>query len=738
MYRLFGLFLVLFFSVSLKAQETISLKGKLLERGTKNPLKGVSIFVLPYKIKVVTSNEGSFDIPSIPKGECEIIVNQVNYNKLTKLNICENSNANIILYLEKTFATTFETTVKSKIVKRDDQAQNLTQEEFIHMPGSFGGDPVRAAQNLPGIARTGSSAQIVIQGAAPEDTGYVVNGHHVPLIFHFGGLSSVIIPEAVERVEILPSGYGPEYSNAIGGIVGLDTKSPSSERTKGMAYVDLLNTGGLIEGRIDDKSNYFVAGRYSYIGEVLKAMAKKNDKTRLTAAPTFYDLTSIYERKINANNKFKTTFIGSRDELSLIINKSSDLSRRGNFYNRTGFFRIIPELTTEFSNNSKMENSIGIGKDLVLVNIGDQYLDLSSSVITQRSEFSQELSARYKYYVGLDNQFTWSNANINLPSTYSIGGIRNPFSVGDQRKYDISSFESLLGAYIRQEIKLNDLSSWTFLPNFRLDHFTATKETYLEPRFQIRYKIDDSLLLRGSIGQYYQSPRPQEYNTYYGNPNIKSPESIHYTVGWAKDFRQGQTQGLEFINNYFYKNLKHIIIPNVKSNYSNDGTGTIVGGEIQAKYKWNEWTSQLVYTYLDSKRTIPGYGTRPSQYDQPHNLNLIGSLTKEKWTYAARFRLVSGNPYTPISGGTFDADNDIYIPLRGDIYSKRFLMFNQLDIRIDRKYVYDTWILTAYLDIQNLLNAKNPSSIEYSYDYSQSEKVNGLPILPTFGIKGEF
>ena len=78
------------------------------------------------------------------------------------------------------------------------------------------------------------------------------------------------------------------------------------------------------------------------------------------------------------------------------------------------------------------------------------------------------------------------------------------------------------------------------------------------------------------------------------------------------------------------------------------------------------------------------------------------------------------------------------MPIRGDIYSNRFAAFNQLDIRVDRKYVYDTWILTAYLDIQNILNAKNPSSIEYSYDYTQSEKVNGLPILPTVGIKGEF
>ena len=95
-------------------------------------------------------------------------------------------------------------------------------------------------------------------------------------------------------------------------------------------------------------------------------------------------------------------------------------------------------------------------------------------------------------------------------------------------------------------------------------------------------------------------------------------------------------------------------------------------------------------------------------------------------------------PYTPITGATFDSDNDVYIPTAGSIYSQRFDAFNQLDIRIDRRFIYDKWILTAYLDIQNIMNSKNAQSIDYSYDYSQNKKTRGLPILPTFGIKGDF
>jgi hypothetical protein len=729
----------LVFTLSTFAQESVSIKGKLLEKGTRTPLKDVSVFILPHKLKAVTIENGEFHFKDVPAGECQIIVNLSGYNKLEKNINCENTEQ-LNLFLEKTFYTGFETTVTSKVIKRDDQAQSLTQEEFMKAPGSFGGDPVRAAQNLPGVASNGGNAQIIVQGASPEDTGYLINGHRVPIVFHFGGLSSVIIPEAVERVDLLPSGYGPEYSRAIGGIIGLTTKAPKTDRTHGMAYVDLLNTGGLVEGPIDEKSSILIAGRYSYIGQVLKAVAKNNDNLELTAAPTYYDLTSIYKKKLNEKNEFRTTFVASKDELELILNKpaQNDPGLRGDFYNRTEFFRIIPQLITEINSKHRLDNSVGVGKDNILVNISGRYLDVNSFVMTQRSELASEWNSTYKTYLGLDNQWNDSRVGINLPVSYEVGGVRGPFSVGEEKKFTTKGNQTQFGAYLRQEIKPSEESQWTYLPNLRIDHFTINQETHLQPRFQLRYQWDSSLLLRSAWGKYVQPPRPQESSDKYGNKDVKSPYAFHYNAGFTKDFRQGTNQGFELTNNYFYKELKDIINPSLTERYVNSGTGTIIGGEVQAKYRKDAWTSQFVYTYLKSRRHVPGYGTRPSDFDQTHNLNIIGAYNKERWTFSGRFRLVSGVPYTPINGATYDSDNDVYIPIMGSIYSQRFDAFKQLDFRIDRKFIYNTWILTAYLDILNITNSANSQNIEYSYDYSQNKKVRGLPILPTFGVKGEF
>lgn len=732
------LFLGMFVSTTLGQVTVPNIKFKLVEKGTRKPLKDVNVFLLPHKFKSVTDEDGFFSFENIPSNECQLIINLTGYNRLEKNNACDEVDG--VIYLEKKSYTTFETTVTGKANKRDDQTQTLTQEEFLKAPGSFGGDPIRAAQNLPGVAQSGASAQIIVQGASPDDTGYLINGHRVPIVFHFGGLSSVVIPNAVEKVELLPSGYGPEYSRAIGGIIGLTTKEPKKDRFHGMLFVDLLNSGAMLEGPVSKKSTFLISGRYSYIGQVLKQVAKKNENFELTAAPTYYDLTSIYTNEINDKNKLKTTFVFSKDELELILNKteSADPALKGSFYNRTEFYRVIPELSTEINSQTKMTNSLGLGHDSILVNINGRYLDINTNVLSHRSEIANVWKPTYKTYLGLDNQYNQSKVRVNLPSVNAVGGVRSPFSSGEDRKFDTKGEQLLLGAYLRQEIKTTEDSKWTYLPNFRFDHFSINHQSDLQPRFQIRHQWDQSLLLRGSWGKYVQPPLPQEVDKYYGNPKVRSPYAYHYTAGFTKDFRSGSSDGLEFTNNYFYKELRDLIYSDVQTKYSNSGTGTIVGSEVQAKYKHEEWSAQVVYTYLKSRRHVPGLGTHSSEFDQTHNLNIIGAKNLDRWTFSGRFRFVTGNPYTPVTGASYDSNNDVYIPERGKIYSERFESFKQIDIRIDRRFIFDTWILTAYLDVQNVLNASNSQNVSYSYDYSQKKKIRGLPILPTVGLKGEF
>jgi hypothetical protein len=72
------------------------------------------------------------------------------------------------------------------------------------------------------------------------------------------------------------------------------------------------------------------------------------------------------------------------------------------------------------------------------------------------------------------------------------------------------------------------------------------------------------------------------------------------------------------------------------------------------------------------------------------------------------------------------------------VNSSRLPSFHQLDVRIDRNWIFDEWILTGYLEVQNAYNRANAEGYSFNYDYSERALISGVPILPSFGLRGEF
>jgi hypothetical protein len=732
------------------AQTTHSLEGTILEKGTRKPLANVNVFALPMKEKAVTDSKGHFQFSALPEGDVELVVNIADYMKFSQTLKVPFTEPVLKLYIEKNKYQAFETTVTDLRNKKDDSQKRLSQEEFLQMPGS-GGDPVKAVQNLPGVSRTGGGdARVIIQGSEPEDTRYNIDGHEVPLIFHFGGLNSIVTPEAVSSVDYYSAGYGPEYGRALGGHVGLNVRKPQTDRVHGMAFQDIYNVGGLIEGPVGENGGYLISGRYSYLGLVMKQAAKDNKDFNLVVAPTFYDFNAQYDTKLNDKEDLRVFSILSKDQLEFVLSKpiGNDPKLRGNFDQRTEFYRVIPEWTRQIDDTKKVTASAGIGADNVFFNLDTNYFNSKVQNLSARADFEHQILPAWKYNVGLDSIFSWYKINVRVPTTFSEGGVANPFGTGDLREADVSGSSNVLGAYWRNEWKPTENSAWTILPNLRVDSFSATKETLLEPRLALRYAYDQSLLLRAATGLYYQEPTGQEIDKSYGNPDVKSERSEHFALGFDKDFREGGSIGYTFGTTLFYKNLERMIVSSgtlverdgtlTPENYNNDGKGHIQGLEAQLKYKGDTWGVIGSYTYTQSRRQRPGEAELPSPHDQTHSLNLLASYEQGSWHYGARLRYVTGNPYTPIVNSYYDADNDVYWPQRGDLYSARNKDFFQLDLRVDRKWVFDAWILSGYIDIQNLTGYKNQEGLSYSYDYSQKQEITGLPMVPTIGVKGEF
>ena len=191
----------------------------------------------------------------------------------------------------------------------------------------------------------------------------------------------------------------------------------------------------------------------------------------------------------------------------------------------------------------------------------------------------------------------------------------------------------------------------------------------------------------------------------------------------------------------FYKNLERVIVANDAGlRFDNGGIGRIYGLEVAGRANpVGRFFGFVSYTLMRSERRDgPGEPWRLYNFDQTHILTLSGVYRLGRgWEAGATFRLISGNPTTPVVGSLYDANTDLYIPLSGATNSARNPFFHRLDVRIEKIWRFQSWKLALYLDVQNVYNRQNPEGIQYNYDYRQSAVISGLPIIPSLGVRGE-
>jgi outer membrane receptor protein involved in Fe transport len=295
------------------------------------------------------------------------------------------------------------------------------------------------------------------------------------------------------------------------------------------------------------------------------------------------------------------------------------------------------------------------------------------------------------------------------------------------------------------EARWRPLPGLLLTPGLRTESYLYTGQPSvtraLLPRLTARYDLDEQLAVKAGAGLYAQGARNGDASAQFGNPAILPQRAVQLTAG--AEWRPGP--GLFASVEGFYKRESDLIVTSAQVagavSLDNAGVGRIVGLEVLLR---KELTDRLfgwvAYTLSSSERIDrPGQQWRKFDYDQTHNLTVVASYQLSRgWQLGGRFRLISGNPSTPVLGATYLAASDSYLPIFGPTNSDRLPLFHQLDLRIDKVWTFDAWTLDLFLDVLNVYNHKSIEGIQYAYDYSASATVGGLPLLPSIGLKGAF
>jgi outer membrane receptor for ferrienterochelin and colicin len=345
---------------------------------------------------------------------------------------------------------------------------------------------------------------------------------------------------------------------------------------------------------------------------------------------------------------------------------------------------------------------------------------------------------------GVDGILQHWTANVRMPQPPREGREQQDLDLTHTLEAVANEYHWLPGAFAAAEVEPSP--GLLLIPSLRFDYFSKIKDATFAPRFTARYALSDRLAFKGGVGVYYQEPTIDESNQGFGNPLLKAERAIHYAAGLeAKAFA-----GLSLDLTGFYKDLSNLVSPtsatrnengrDVPLRYDNHGAGRVFGMELTLRrdpvHRLSGW---VAYTLSRSERRDSGTTDhRLFQYDQTHILTAVGMWRfGRNWQLSTRFRLVSGNPMTPVTGAVLDLDSGSYKPSYGAKYSGRNPMFAQWDVRIDKKWVFNRFMLDLYLDVWNVTNRENIEAPDYNFDYSKQKSVSGLSILPILGLRAE-
>ena len=756
----------------------VLLSGRVREAGSRAPIAHAAI-ALDGNIVTGTDFDGQFALRALPAGPLQIAITHPDYEPYQ---INEERGADERLeakyYLVRRQQSAYETVVRSRADRHEVSKIELSREELRKVPGTFG-DPIRVLENLPGMGRAPVlGGQLLVRGANPQDTQVMVDGMPIPLLYHLYGLTSVINAEFLERIDFYPGGFGARYGRATAGVVDIVSRDLDCTLWHGSAKLDVIDASAYTCVPLGTW-RVAAAGRRSVIDAVLPLVLQQVESPTgqgfITVSPSYWDY-QAQARTLLATHAIRLGAYGSYDTLK-VIQTGSLANIPLNLGIKQGFHRLLLRDKWRLGEDTSLTSTVSPGYESQIFDAQASDAGVNDNLSVQvwnlawREDFTSKLLPNLTLNAGLDHRFSWPAVKFKIPAQSALAGFPTPvFDFSQSQSYN-QSFNQILQAYWA-EIIWDPIAPLRLVPGVRLEHmkFGSTQQFLALPRAAVRWQVVPGSTLKAAYGLYGRLPDAQYLLPNFGNPALVSERSQQFVVGYEQEFPQWinlDVQAFYNLRSNLTSPSKSVTIANGQVHpelWNNGGSGRTYGLEIMLRrmptsstafYGWVAYTLSRSlrrdqplgssYSQLGVRTPYTAYDTQEylSQYDQTHILTIVAQWTLPLGFEAGmRFRLVSGNPTTPVRSGAifWDSDVDGYTDDLSHVArnADRLPTFHQLDVRVDKTFTYDLWKLTVYLEVINAYYAKNIETYSYDYRFAGRVGVTLLPIIPNLGVKGEF
>jgi TonB family protein len=746
--------------------------GTVRDRASKAPLSGVKV-ELGSGQRALTDARGHFHFDDVPPGKQSILLS---------------SDAGTPVRTEETFEAgkqvtatydvdakapekganepqdDLEIVVQAPPLEKQVVTTEVSAEQARKVPGAQG-DVLKVVENMPGVGRPpAGSGQLVVWGAAPQDTRVYIDGVRVPLLYHFGGYRSVISSDFVKSVDLAPGGYGASYGRGLGGLVTVELQPLDAAGFHGSAGADLLDAGGAVSARVSDQVSAAIAYRKSYLDALVPLVTSK-DVGELFPIARYSDGQVRVGYSIRKGESIEAGGFLSSDAVDRTV-ASADPETRDTESQSNDWWRVYLRYRRELEGGGVVSvvPSFGVDDTSLVSHFGGTSTELEThdKVYALRATYRGAPKDGLRWTAGLDAEFTSA-------TVHRIGSVTSPPREGDVRVFgqapsdqiSADTWDAVVGsaaAFVEADLALFG-ERLHITPGLRFEPYVSSasrrtpvvgdtpsigafvEDTNVEPRLAIRYAVSPRLAVKAAWGLYHQSPAPEDLSAVFGNPLLGTSEAQHVLAGAEAKL----TSTLSLESTGFYTASTGLAArsasptPLLAEALQPIGSGRAYGIQILLRQEiFKGFFGWVSYGLLRSERQdTPDGRWRLFDQDQTHVVTAIASYDiGAGFEAGVRLRAATGFPRTPVVGAYYDARVDAYQPVFGAQNSERIPPFFQADARIAKRFTFGkTTELEIYLDVQNVTDRQNPEEIVYSRDYSQRAFITGLPILPVAGAR---
>lgn len=771
-----SLYLLLTFLI-LFGFDTIAQDGKVrgfvYEKSNDQPVPFCNAFLEGTKLGAVANKDGYFVINGVPAGTYNLKVSFVGYEDyIVSVRVKKGQIVTEQVFLAEASEILDDVVVSAERQIRDNKVLtgvvSLGAKEIQQF--SVGGDPdiIKAIQVLPGVVTTGDQGgQVYIRGGAPIQNLILLDGMIIYNPFHSIGFFSVFDVDIVQSAEVHSAGFAAEYGSRNSAVMDIQTRDPNRRRFTGKVSSSTYTSKLLLESPLGIKNE----NGLSATSVLVSAKTSYLDQT----SSIFYP----YVETEYGELPFSFTDIYSK------------LTAQSNNGSKLNLFGFSFEDAVRFGGNNSIEwSSLGGGADFTVVP--------PSSTVLISGDFSYSLYDISSIQSGgTPNRSSINGFNGGLDFTYFLRendefkygleaiGYATSFELATETGGTVEQAENTteLGTYFQYKIKAE---RFIIQPGIRLHYYGSQSDLSVEPRFGIKYNINEFLRIKASGGWFSQnliaansdrdvvnlfygflsgpSDLPDEFRGEEITSNlqkarhaivgfeIEATSKLSLNIeGYVKDFNQltNINRNKIYENNAANRNQPEIL----RSDYIVE-RGLARGLDFLAKY--HDKNLYLWFTYSLSKVTRDdGITEYFPHFDRRHNLNFVGTYSfgkKKTWELSTRYNFGSGFPFTPTqayysqkpfttNNGELDVaydyttENGDFQTLYGDLNSSRLPNYHRVDISLRKVFnINDYQKFEATVGATNILDYDNI----FYFDRESFSRVNQLPIMPTMSLSYTF